>query len=58
MDLTLSRVQICIEKDESSSNSESDDHSSDMDIEPIFQKVKRNKREREPTTDENSLHQT
>ena len=53
-----SRVQICIEKDESSSSSESDDHSSDMDIEPSFQKVKRNKREREPTADENSLHQT
>ena len=58
MDLTLSRVQIFTEKDESSSSSESDDHSPDMDIEPSFQKVKRNKREIEPTTDENSLHQT
>lgn len=58
MDLTLSRVQSCIEDDESSRSSESDDHYSDMDIEPSSRKVKRKKREREPTVDENALHQT
>lgn len=58
IDLTLSRVQSCINNDESSPSSKSDDHSSDMDVEPSSQKVKRKKRECGPAVDENALHQT
>lgn len=58
MDITLSRVQSCIENNEISISSKSDDHSSDMDVEPSSRKVKRKRREREPTVDENTLHQT
>ena len=58
MDLTLSRVQSCIENDENNSSIKSDDHSSGMDVDPISRKVKRKKREHESNVDENSLHQT
>eukprot|EP01018_Ginkgo_biloba_P007288 Gb_22434 [translate_table: standard] len=56
IDITLARVQNCIVNDEISS-SESEERSSDMDIEPSSRKIKRKKRELEANVDNRDSRQ-